>query len=151
MAYFAKIENNVVVQVATINDNDIIDHLGTCDEDELLGEAHCKKTYGGTWKQCSYNTFSGIHRNGGIPRRANFPSVGWIYDSVNDIFHGQRPIDVNGNPCDSWIVNPTTGEWEPPFQSPTLTEDQVNSKSVYLWDESDYKTDNTTGWVLQTP
>lgn len=153
MAHFAKIEDGVVTCVNVVSDQEIIDHNGSGFEEEVLGSAFCMKTWGGTWKQCSYNTCGGVHSGGGTPLRANYPSVGWLYNEEYDIFHQEKPTDMNGVVCESWTLNITTGFWDPPFESPTLTRDEMElEKKIYLWDETAYQADNTNGWVFyQSP
>jgi len=153
MAHFAKIENGVVTAVNVVNDSDIIDHNGSGHEEEVLGAAFCMKTWGGTWKQCSYNTYGGVHSSGGTPLRANYPSIGWLYNEEYDIFHQERPTDRNGDVINSWSLNATTGRWEPPYNSPDLTWEEMNiEKKMYLWDETIHNSDNVSGWVFyQSP
>jgi hypothetical protein len=51
----------------------------------------------GTWVQTSRNTHGNIHYgqdgkpDGGIALRANYAGVGYIYDSVNDVFYAPQP------------------------------------------------------------
>ena len=76
--------------------------------------------------------------------RANYPSVGWIYDSTNDIFYPPLDVDNKGKLMESWTLNTTTGTWTPPISLPSDA-DTVG----YNWDESLYQSDNTKGWVKQ--
>ena len=59
--------------------------------------------------------------------RANFAGVGYIYDSVNDVFYP---------PCNfaSWTISAPTWKWEPPVSYPTDGKD-------YIWDEP------TLSWI----
>jgi hypothetical protein len=41
--------------------------------------------------------------------------------------------------------------WDAPISQPELTEEQIEARSYYTWDEAAYQADNTTGWVLTTP
>ena len=82
------------------------------------------------------------HLQGGTPFRANYPSVGWIYDSTNNIFYPPRPIDNDGDLMNSHTLNTTTGNWTPPISLPSDA-DTVS----YNWDESLYQSDNTKGWI----
>ena len=74
------------------------------------------------------------------------------YDASNDVFHHQRPNDMNGNPCASWTLNTSTWKWEEPFQSPTLSDIEIAALKYYAWNESLYQADTgnpkTQGWVL---
>ena len=102
-------------------------------------------------KKCSYNTSAGTHRNGGTAFRANYPGIGWIYNSEHDIFHPARPSDADGDLMNSHTLNTTTGQWDCPLTQPTLTDDEIAAGKYYRWDESAYQADNTTGRVLVTP
>ena len=64
MAHFAKIENGYVTEVIVLNNDVIVDKLGN--ESEDLGSKFCKKLYGGTWVQTSYNgNFRGKYASNG--------------------------------------------------------------------------------------
>jgi hypothetical protein len=47
----------------------------------------------GEWIQTSYNTRGNVHYgpdgqpDGGVPLRANYAGIGYIYDSENDVFY----------------------------------------------------------------
>ena len=108
------------------------------------------------WKKCSYNTFLGEHILGGTPYRANYPSVGWIYNSTHDIFHEPRPSDQDGDLCNSWTLNTTTGVYDPPIALPSLTDQMITDGKKWKWDESVYQADTsdpkTLGWIsVQMP
>lgn len=113
MAHWAEIdENNIVVRV-----------LVTSNDEQDEGEAWLKKTFGGTWLKCSYNTRGGVHTEGGEPLRYNFPGKGWSYDAVRD---GFIPV----SPFPSWILNEDTLLWEAPIPRPTELEPYF-----YVWNE----------------
>ena len=163
MAHFARMNSShEVKQIFNISNSEILDS-DTRDESETIGIVKAKLANpgacatGGYWKQCSYNTVEGQHLLGGTPLRANFPKIGWFYNSEHDIFHKPRPTG-----CDSWTLNTSTGYWEPPHAAPELTEEQqqevltyasqgINKSMCYVWDESAYQADNTQGWVLTIP
>ena len=135
MAHFAKLdENNVVTQVIVVSNDDITDpHTGQ--EDEILGIAFCKKLLGGNWKQTSYNN----------SMRVRYAGVGYTYNAALDAFVPPKPFE-------SWVLVDETADWESPIgAAPTLTEEQIEARSFYRWDEEAYQADNTTGWVLETP
>ena len=136
MALFAELdENNVVTQVIVVSNRDTSVMNGL--ELEEIGIAFCKKLLGAdtNWKQTSYN--------GNM--RARYAGIGYTYDEEHDAFIPPKPFD-------SWILNPETLDWESPFGiPPLLTQEQIDSGSVYRWDEDSYQADNTTGWVLETP
>lgn len=79
--HFAKIENNIVVQVI-VAEQEFIDHINSYDN-ELKGE----------WIQTSYNTSGGEHLLGGTPLRGNFAGKGMIYDRELDAFINPYPND----------------------------------------------------------
>ena len=139
MAHFAKIGlDNQVTQVLVVRTIDKMTEGGI--EKEEIGVAHLTSLTGhSTWKKCSFNTRENVHILGGTPFRANYPGVGWFYDSTHDIFYPPRPIDQDGDSCASWTLNTTTGVWSAPISRPTYQ---------HLWDESLYQSDNTKGWIL---
>lgn len=74
MAHFARIENNIVREVIVVNNDVLLDENGV--EQEALGAQFCADTFGGEWKQTSYNgNFRGVYAGAGM-----------IYDPVNDVF-----------------------------------------------------------------
>lgn len=74
MAHFARLENNIVQQVIVINNEVLLDENGV--EQESIGAQFCADTFGGEWKQTSYNaTF-----------RGKYAGSGDIYDPVEDVF-----------------------------------------------------------------
>ena len=108
MAHFAKVENGIVTEVI-VAEQDFIDTYCT-----------------GTWIQTSYNTYGGVHSQGGTPLRKNFAGKGFTYDSSADVFYAPKPYE-------SWKLNTTTYLWEPPVAYPTDGE-------IYSWNEK------TTSW-----
>ena len=143
MAHYAKLGlDNIVTAVVAVDTIDCMTRGGI--EKEEIGLAHLVKHHGHElWKKCSYNTRGGEHANGGTPFRANYPGIGWYYNSEHDIFHPARPYA-------SYTLNTTTGMWEAPIPQPELTEAEVEAMSYYRWDEDAYQADNTQGWVLET-
>jgi hypothetical protein len=74
MAHFARLENNFVREVIVVNNEVLLDENGV--EQEALGAQFCTDTFGGEWKQTSYNgNFRGMYAGSGM-----------IYDPVNDVF-----------------------------------------------------------------
>ena len=125
MAHFAQIdENNIVTNVITISNDDIIDATGK--ENETIGIEICKKIFGENtkWIQTSYNSSF----------RKNYAIVGETYDIVRDAFRETKPFFA------SWILNETTCKWEAPVNLP---EDSKNK--LYEWNES------TLSWIDKTP
>lgn len=74
MAHFARLENNIVREVIVVNNKVLLDEYGV--EQEALGVQFCADTFGGEWKQTSYN--------GNF--RGQYAGVGDVYDPVNDVF-----------------------------------------------------------------
>ena len=76
MAHFARVENNVVIQVIKIN-NEVIEDK-PFPESEAIGVAFCKSLYGEdtTWLQTSYNANF----------RGRYAGLGYLYDSELDEF-----------------------------------------------------------------
>ena len=143
MAHYAKLGlDNIVTAVVAVDTIDCMTRGGI--EKEEIGLAHLVKHHGHElWKKCSYNTRGGEHSGGGTPFRANYPGIGWYYNSEHDIFHPARPYA-------SHTLNTTTGMWDPPIPQPELTEAEAEAMSYYRWDEDAYQADNTAGWVLET-
>ena len=109
MAHFAKIENDVVVQVIVVDNKDTADANGV--EKEYIGAAFCERLLGGTWKQTSYN--------GNF--RKNYAGLGYTYDSVRDAF-------IPPQPYPSWVLNESTCLWQAPIARP-------DDEKLYRWDE----------------
>lgn len=113
MAHIAKIENGTVVTVICVRDVDV---------------ATWEKMPGCRWVQTSYNTAGGIHYgdggnpDGGVGLRANFASVGGVYDEENDVFYTQRPYP-------SWLISSPDWLWKPPVPYPS-------DGCMYEWDEA---------------
>jgi len=144
MAHYAKLGlDNIVTAVVAVDTITCMTRGGI--EKEEIGLAHLVKHHGHElWKKCSYNTYAGEHKLGGTPFRANYPGIGWYYNSEHDIFHPAKPHA-------SWTLNTTTGHWDAPIPEPERTEAEMEAMSYYTWDEEAYQADNTTGWVLETP
>ena len=143
MAHFAKLGIDNVVTAVLYMDTITTMTLGGIEREDI-GLAHLIKHHGHeNWKKCSYNTSAGVHKNGGTPFRANYPAIGWYYSSEHDIFYPPRPYA-------SHILNTTTGQWDPPFAAPTLTDAEIAANKYYKWDESAWESDNTEGWILDT-
>lgn len=135
MAHFAQIdENNIVTKVIIVDDKDTMDPFSG-QEDEMIGIVFCKKTFGGNWIQTSYN--------GSI--RARYASIGYTYDKTLDAFIPPKPYS-------SWILDLQTFNWKSPLgDAPTLTTEEIESGSFYIWDEDLYQSDNSTGWIKVSP
>ena len=121
MASFAKIGlNNKVIAVHSVHNNVLKDADGV--EQEVIGIDFLTKLHGwAIWKQTSYNTHGGVHNNNGTPLRKNHAGIGYTYDEDRDAFIPKKPFN-------SWVLNETTCNYEPPTEDPTTGTD------VYEWD-----------------
>ena len=130
MAHFSRLdENNVVTQVIVVANEDTADSNGV--EVEEIGVAFCKKLLGAetNWKQTSYN--------GNFRKR--YAGVGYSWNAELNAFI--PPI-----PFPSFVLNEETADWESPLgPAPELTEEEVEARSFYKWDEENQE------WVLETP
>jgi hypothetical protein len=113
MSHFAQIdENNIVTQVIVI-EQDVVDT-------GLFGDPN-------SWIQTSYNTYGGVHTQGGTPLRKNYAGIGYTYDSIRDAF-------ISPKPYNSWVLNEDSCLYEAPTPMPT-------DDKIYSWDE------DTTSWI----
>jgi hypothetical protein len=122
MAHFAEIDSN----------NEVLRVLVVDNEQEHRGQEFLANDLGlgGTWIQTSYNTYAGIHSNGGTPLRGNYAGIGYLYDSGRDAFIPPKPFA-------SWVLNEETFTWNPPTPDPSTEEE------FYVWNE------DTVSWVEQ--
>lgn len=111
MSYFARVTAQGLVEQVIVAEQDFINTLPD-------------RT---SWVQTSYNTYGGVHRNGGTPLRKNFAGIGFSYDSARDAFIPPKPFA-------SWSLNENTCIWEAPISMPT-------DGKVYRWDE------NQQNWI----
>jgi hypothetical protein len=110
MAHFAKLENNIVMQVMVVANQDILDENGQ--ESEQKGIDFCFNLLGGTWKQTSYNA----------KIRKNYAGIGYTYDETLDAFIAPKPYN-------SWLLDEDKAQWKAPVEKPT-------DGKMYLWNES---------------
>jgi len=90
VSYWAKIENNVVVNVL-VGDDSFPDR----------GESFIK-ALGGMWLETVTDK----------SLRKNYASIGYTYDSTRDAFIPPKPFE-------SWVLNEDTCQWTPPTPRPT--------------------------------
>ena len=130
MAHFAKVENGIVTQVIVI-------------DQETLNTGHWGDP--ASWVQTSYNTFGGVHSQGGTPLRKNYAGIGYSYDAGRDAFIPPKPYN-------SWVLNETTCQWSAPTAMPTDGKRYQWRESDTSWVEMpDYPTDGKTyTWNLET-
>lgn len=106
MAHFAEIDkNNIVLRVIVVPN-----------EQEHRGQEYLANDVGlgGTWLKTSYNTYGGVHANGGTPFRKNYAGIGMTYDEQRDAFIAPQPDP-------SWVLNEQTCLWEDPNQPPEVS------------------------------
>ena len=129
MASFAKIGlNGKVIAVHSVVNEVLHDSNGI--EREDIGIDFLTKLHGwAIWKQTSYNTHGGVHKLGGTPLRKNFAGIGYTYDEDRDAFIPKKPYN-------SWILNEDTCRWEAPVAMPELTQEQIDNRNYYSWNES---------------
>jgi hypothetical protein len=150
MAHFAKIsDTSKVLSVHVVKDSDCLNADGV--EDESVGQQYLERHNNWPaqmWIQTSYNTSGGIHKDGGTPLRGNYAGIGYTWDEDNNIFYPKKPYA-------SSVLNTTTASWHSPIgNAPALTTEQENQNTAethkwnYVWNESAYQADNTTGWDL---
>ena len=125
MASFAKIGlNNKVIEILSLHNDELKDSNGV--EQENLGIEFLTNLHGWSiWKQTSFN--------GNI--RKNFAGIGFTYDEDRDAFIAPKPYA-------SWILNEETCQWDAPVAMPELTQEQIDNKNSYNWNET------TTSWDL---
>lgn len=116
MAHFAYLENNIVIQVITADE----DFLSSLSDQEREN-----------WKQTSYNTCGNVHYDPDTNQpsqdqskafRKNYAGIGFSYDPVRDAFYAPQPYP-------SWTLNEDSCLWEAPVAYP-------NDGNLYTWNEA---------------
>jgi hypothetical protein len=127
MASFAKIGlNGKVIEVHSVV-NEVLHDSNGIEREDIGIDFLTKLTGYPVWKQTSYNTYGGVHSNGGIPLRKNHAGIGYTYDEDRDAFIPKKPFN-------SWILNESTCLWESPIPYP-----QDNNR--YNWNEKNQSWD----------
>jgi hypothetical protein len=113
MAHFAKLGTGNIVEQVIVVSNDIA-------TSEQAGVDFINKLYNtrDVWKQTSYNNNI----------RKNYAGIGYTYDETRDAFIPKKPFN-------SWILNEDTCLWEAPIARPELTQEQIDNKNYYKWNE----------------
>ena len=143
MAHFAKLgANGKVIAVLTLNNSDMLNASGV--EDETVGQQYLElhnNWPAQMWIQTSYNTYGGVHNNGGTPFRGNYAGIGYTWDEDDQIFWPKKPFT-------SWVKHIPTASWKSPIgDAPTLTEEQISQKATkthywkYIWNEQNQSWD----------
>ena len=120
MAYFAKLENNIVTNVIAVSNDVCGEPTLTFPETESAGRAFIANTLklDGMWKQTSYNNNF----------RKQFAGIGYTYDAVNDVFIAPQPYP-------SWSLDENL-DWQPPTPMP--------AEGRWYWDE------DSLSWLEQS-
>lgn len=126
MAHYAFLDENNVVTEVIVGKNE--------NEDGIDWEIHYGNFRGQICKRTSYNTYGGIHTNGGISYRKNYAGIGYTYDANRDAFIPPKPFN-------SWILNEQTCLWDPPVPMPADA-GTGNPPKTYIWNE------NIVNWSL---
>ena len=114
MAHYALLNDKyIVVQVITGKDET---------EGDGNWESFYSKETGLICKRTSYNTYAGVHREGGTPFRKNYAGIGFTYDVSFDAFIPPKQFP-------SWKLNYDTFLWDAPVAKPT-------DGKIYRWDEN---------------
>jgi hypothetical protein len=128
MTAFAELdEHNSVLRVIVVADQEVHDKDGN--HDESLGIAFCRRLFGVNTKWVESSDEGKF--------RARSAGKGYTYDPVLDVF-------IRPKPYGSWLLNPSTTEWEAPVPEPALTPEQIAARDRYNWDE------NSLSWVLRS-
>jgi hypothetical protein len=91
-------------------DNVVTDVIVGRNEDDLAEGITSWEDYYGAFRgqrcvQTSYNTYGGVHSNGGTPFRGNYAGIGFTYDEDLDAFIPPKPIDGE------WVLDESTFSW----------------------------------------
>lgn len=111
MAHYAQLDENNIVKLVFVGKDE--NELGP--EDKVM---NWEEYYGA--KRTSYNTWGGVHREGGTPFRKNYAGIGFKYDAELDAFIPPQPFA-------SWTLNQDTCLWEAPVPAP--------ESGFHYWDE----------------
>jgi len=114
MAHFAKLGVGNIIEKVEVVSNDIA-------TTEQAGIDFLNNLYNtrDVWKRTSYN--------GNI--RKNFAGIGYTYDQTRDAFIPPKPFN-------SWVLNETTCLWEAPIPIPERTQEQIDNRVGYTWNET---------------
>jgi hypothetical protein len=104
MAHFAEVVDGVVERVIVADSKE-----------------WCENNLGGTWVQTSYNTYGGVHTQGGAPLHKNYAGKGYTFDGT-----GFAPPQ----PYASWALDEISYLWQAPVAMP-------EDGKIYTWNEDD--------------
>ena len=141
MAHFAKIGmNGKVIQVLTMDNEQMKDDQGN--EIEAKGQEWLERHNNWPaqmWIQTSYNTINNTHSSGDNSKafRGNYAGIGYEWDEDNNMFFPKKPFS-------SWVKNLSEARWQSPIgDAPELTEEQMEDRKSYIWNESEQSWDLT--------
>ena len=120
MAHYAFLdENNIVTEVIPgINETELIDGLNP---EIWYGNFRGQKCV-----RTSYNTFGGVHANGGTPLNKNYAGIGYSWDGTG--FAAPQPYP-------SWTLDKETYLWTAPVAMPTDGKAYSWNEDSKSWDE----------------
>lgn len=113
MAYYAKIKNNVVIELLVVENSILLNK--NKEEVEQKGVDFLRSITG--HKEWIQTSISGSFRK-------NFAGIGYYYDNVKDSFIAPQPFV-------SWKLNEETCKWEAPIEMP-------KDGGIYVWKEKDF-------------
>jgi len=111
MGHYSKVVDGLVVEVIVAD----IEFINTLDNPNQ-------------WVKTSYNTRKNTHILGGTPLRKNYGAIGYTYSTTLDAF-------IEPKPYNSWVLDTTTGTYEPPVARP-------DTENSYEWNETNQE------WVI---
>ena len=112
MSHFAKVENGIVTQVISA-EQDVID----------------SGLFGSGWVQTSYNTHAGKHPLN-TPLRKNYAGIGYTYDIDRDAFIPPKPYQ-------SWLLDEDTCNWVSPIAYPDDNNLYIWNETTVSWDKQE--------------
>jgi len=138
MAHFAKLGiNGRVIAVNVVSDKNCLNADGI--EDEEIGRIFLERSsHWPIWKQTSFNTYRGVHKDGKTPLRGNYAGLGMSWDPDNDIF-------IHKQPYPSWTLNVAEARWvSPAGDAPSITDEEHLAGTHYQWNEDTKTWDKVT-------
>lgn len=105
MAHFAKLNDNNIVESVQVFDNDLQTPYGTVGSSNMNPniENWIGKTFGGRFKQCSYNSNF----------RGNYPGIGDTFDEEHNEFIPKQNFP-------SWTYSYSEHKWKPSIAFPNF-------------------------------
>jgi len=146
MAHFAELESKIDPTGFTSDTHLIVKRVVVVDnkhvpsDEHVDGETWCKNFFGENtlWKQTSFNTYRGVHKNGKTPLRGNYAGLGMSYDDENDLF-------IHKQPYPSWTLNVAEARWvSPAGDEPSVTDEEHEAGTHYQWNETTKAWDKVT-------